>query len=92
MNIEVRLTPRASRDEIAGWRGDQLLVRVTAPPADDRANRALRRLLAKRLGIAVGGVEIVRGRRARTKLVRVDAEASEVRRRLPPPGASGPGG
>jgi uncharacterized protein (TIGR00251 family) len=70
--IAVRLVPRARADEIAGRRGDALLVRVTAPPVDGRANEALCRLLARRLGVAAGRVSVVRGRGARDKLVRVE--------------------
>jgi len=69
--IEVRLQPRASRDEILGLRDGVLHVRVSAPPVAGEANRALCRLIAGRLGIAVSRVEIVRGERARRKVVAV---------------------
>src|SRR5512145_2507637 len=69
LTVEVR--PRAGRDEIVGWRGAVLRVRVTAPPADGAANEAVRTLLAERLGCARSRVEIVRGQTARTKVVRV---------------------
>jgi uncharacterized protein (TIGR00251 family) len=69
--IEVRLQPRASRDELVGLRDGVLHVRVCAPPLDGEANRALCRLLAGRAGIARTRVEVVRGVRARNKLVRV---------------------
>ena len=67
--VRVRLQPRASREEIVGVRNGALLVRVTAPPVDDRANRALCRLIAKRAGVAASGVEIIRGVHGRDKLV-----------------------
>ncbi|HEY5390189.1 MAG TPA: DUF167 domain-containing protein [Solirubrobacteraceae bacterium] len=71
VRIEVRLQPRASRDEILGLRDGVLHVRVSAPPVADAANRALCRLIAGRLGIAVSRVEIVRGERGRFKIVAV---------------------
>ena len=81
--VAVRLSPRASRTEIAGFEGDELRVRVTAPPVDGRANEALTRLLAKRLGLARGDVRIVAGHGSRQKVVAIDGiAASEVRRRL----------
>ena len=52
-------------------RNGVLLVRVTAPPLDGRANRALCELLAKRLGIAPSRVRVLRGERSRDKLVEV---------------------
>jgi uncharacterized protein (TIGR00251 family) len=81
MNINVRLIPRSSRERIDGWRDGRLLVRVS-PPVEGKANRALRRLLAKRVGIAAGRVEVVRGERSRDKVVRLDADPAVVRARL----------
>jgi uncharacterized protein len=67
----VRVQPRASRDAVGGeWRG-ALKVRLTAPPVDDKANEALRRLLAERLNVPLGAVTILAGARARTKRVAV---------------------
>ncbi len=81
--LAVRLSPRASRTEIAGFEGDELRVRVTAPPVDGRANEALTRLLAKRLGLARGDVRIVAGHGSRQKVVAIDGLAEpEVRLRL----------
>jgi uncharacterized protein len=77
-DLTVRLQPRARRDEIVGERNGVLVVRVTAPPVDGRANDALCRLIAKRAGVAPSRVEIVRGHVGRDKVVRVagvDAEA-----------------
>jgi uncharacterized protein (TIGR00251 family) len=72
--LDVRLTPRASRAgvEVAG---DLVRVRVTAPPAEGRANAALIDLLAKRLGVAKRDVTIVRGHTSRTKRVAIEGLA-----------------
>ena len=70
--IKVRLQPRSSRSEIAGERAGAVLVRVTAPPVDGKANAALCRLIAERVGVPRRAVEVVRGRSARDKVVRVD--------------------
>lgn len=81
--VTVRLTPRASREEIAGEREGAILVRVTAPPVDGAANEALVRLLAKTLRVPKGAVAIVSGETSRTKIVRVEGlDESEVRGRL----------
>jgi hypothetical protein len=83
VDLEVRLQPRASRDEIAGMRGGRLLVRVTAPPVGGRANKALCDLIAKRAGVARGKVTIVRGERSRDKVVRVEtSDPAALRRSL----------
>lgn len=81
--LAVRLVPRASRDEIVGFEGETLRVRVTAPPVAGRANAALTRLVAKRLGVARGAVRVVAGQGSRQKVLAVDGlAAEEVRRRL----------
>ena len=83
VRLSVRLTPRASREEIAGFEGETLRVRVTAPPVEGRANRALVRLLAKRLGLPRGAVHVVTGQTSRSKVVAIDGlDATELRRRL----------
>lgn len=81
--IAVRLTPRAHREEIVGLRDGVLHARVTAPPLDGRANRALCRLIARRLAIAPSRVAVVHGHGARQKLVRVEgADSGTLRRAL----------
>jgi uncharacterized protein len=70
--IEVRLRPRGHKDELLGMRDGVLQVRVTAPPVDGKANRALCKLVAKRAGVAPSRVSVVRGEKSRDKLVRVE--------------------
>jgi uncharacterized protein len=67
----VRVAPRASRDAIEGEYDGSLKVRLTAPPVDDQANHALRRLLAARLNVPLGAVRIVAGEKNRSKRVAV---------------------
>jgi len=78
----VRVIPRASRDELAGMRDGRLLVRVTAPPLDGRANAAVCALLAKAAGVPKGAVRVVRGEASRDKRVRIDGDAPVVRAAL----------
>jgi uncharacterized protein (TIGR00251 family) len=69
--VKVRLRPRGKGDELLGMEGGVLRARVSAPPLDGKANRALCRLIAKRIGIAPSRVSVVRGEKARDKVVRV---------------------
>jgi uncharacterized protein (TIGR00251 family) len=69
--VEVRVIPRAKRDEMAGERGGRLLVRTTAPPVDGKANEAVCRLVAEHLGVARSAVELVRGHTSRDKTLRI---------------------
>jgi uncharacterized protein len=69
VTFAVRVTPRASRDAVGGEHDGALKVRLTAPPVDDRANDALRRLLANCLNVPIAAVRIVAGEKSRTKRV-----------------------
>ena len=69
--FKVRVQPRASKNELAGFFEGALRVRVTAPPVEGEANEACRSLLAKILNVPKSGVEIVSGRKGRNKQVRV---------------------
>ena len=82
--IAVRVTPRASKDEIVGWRDDGvLLVRLTAPPVEGAANEALCRLIARAVRVAPSRVSVVRGERSRDKVVAVEGfDATSLRAAL----------
>jgi len=73
--------PRARRTEVVGERGDRIVVRVTAPPVDGRANDALCALVADRAGVPGGRVSVVRGHSSRDKTVRVEGVDAEALRR-----------
>jgi uncharacterized protein len=72
----VRVTPRASRNEIAGSREGALLIRVTAPPVEGAANDAVVRVLATALGLPPSEIRIERGGQARQKVVSVPEQAA----------------
>lgn len=70
--ISVRTQPRARSDGFAGLRDGVLVVRVTAPPVDGRANAAVCRVLAELLDLRPSRLTIIRGERARDKVVAVE--------------------
>ena len=69
--VRVRVQPGAKRDELAGLRDGRLVVRVTAPPVEGKANTAVCKLLAKITGIPPSRVEVVRGASSREKTIRL---------------------
>ncbi|MBI3773009.1 MAG: YggU family protein [Gammaproteobacteria bacterium] len=77
--LELRVQPRASRDEISGLHGERLKVRITAPPVDGAANSHLLAFLAKVFGVAKSQVTLLAGESGREKRVRI-----EQPRQLPP--------
>jgi uncharacterized protein YggU (UPF0235/DUF167 family) len=83
VRLSVRLTPRAGSDVVDGVVDGVLRVRVAAAPAEDAANRALLRLVARELGIPPSEVRLVSGARGRDKVVAVQAEPRAVTARWP---------
>ncbi|OGP55618.1 MAG: YggU family protein [Deltaproteobacteria bacterium RBG_13_52_11] len=71
ITFKVLLQPRASREGIDGLHGDAVKVRVFAPPLEGKANKALKRFIAKKLNISSSQVEIIAGQRSRQKLLRI---------------------
>jgi len=68
--LRVRVVTRAKREGLAPG-SDRVTVRVGTPPIDGRANRAVRKMLAKAFGVSLGAVTIRSGERGRDKLVHV---------------------
>lgn len=80
---EIRLSPKASRDEFSGVRRDaggktRLIAKVRAAPENNRANMALVALLAKALKRPKSDIEIVAGATSRTKTVLIRVLQSEL--------------
>jgi len=69
--LKVRVQPGSSRNEIAGRREGVVIIRVTAPPVDGKANKAACKLLADLCDIPPTSVEVVRGESRRDKTVRL---------------------
>ena len=82
LSFTIRVTPRASANTVAGERDGVLLVRVTAPPVEGKANDAVVALLAKLLGTPRGAIRVVSGAGARTKRISVPRDAEAALHRL----------
>jgi len=82
VTFTIRVTPRASADAVGGERDGALLVRVTAPPVEGKANDAVVELLAEALDLPRAAVHVARGAAARTKRISVPRGAEAAVRRL----------
>lgn len=77
--LSLRVIPGARKTEIVGVQGDDLKLKVAAPPVDGAANKQIIAFLAKKvLGVSRSAVTIVTGERGRSKRVHVRAPASDI--------------
>lgn len=82
--LAVKLQPRASLNEIGEALGNELRIKVTAPPVDDAANEALLRLLSEALDCPRNRIELLRGQTSRHKTIKLYGFTAEaVAARLP---------
>ena len=83
VRLPLKVVPGAAQSGIAGWLGDALKVRVSAPPARGRANAEVIALLARRLGLPKSALGIAAGSNSAHKTLQVTGLAeAEIMRRL----------
>lgn len=81
MRARIRVKPSASRNQVGGCYpapdGDRLVVAVTAPAVDGRANSAVQVVLAQALGVPKRDVAVVAGHTSRNKVVEVPPDCEQ---------------
>jgi hypothetical protein len=70
--VTIRVSPGAKRDEIVGWQGSTLRIRVRAAPEKGKANDSVCALIAAATGTPKKSVLVERGHTSRDKLLLVD--------------------
>jgi len=81
--IDLKVIPNASRDQIVGWYGNALKVKTATPPEGGKANKAICALLAKELNLAKNAVSVVKGATSPLKTVRLEGiSEAELRERI----------
>lgn len=80
--LRVKAVPNASKDEICGWLGEELKIRVAAPPEGGRANARIVEVLAGVLGVPEGGIRVVTGGGSPRKILEVTGSSLEHLRKI----------
>jgi uncharacterized protein len=84
LEVPLHVQVRARRDEIAGVHNGALKLRISAPPVDDAANRAVVAFFASLLAIPKSRLRIVSGQKSRNKVLRIEGiSLDELRSHLP---------
>lgn len=82
MRFAIRVKAGAARTKVGGSWGEALVVAVTAPAIDGRANEAVRKAVAEAFQVRARQVAIVSGSRSRDKVVEIDPAPADGVRRL----------
>lgn len=81
--LELKITPKSSRDAVLGWLGEALKIAVTAPPENGKANTAVLAVLARTLDVPGSAIELLSGHGTARKRVAISGlDAAELRRRI----------
>lgn len=78
MRLSIKVVPGASRDEISGWLGDRLKIRVKAPAESGKANTAVIKLLASALKISRRDITIISGGASPRKTIEIKSQDPTV--------------
>lgn len=70
--ITVKVIPRSSKNELVEQKDGTYKAKLTAPPVDGEANKALIKLLAQEFNVAKSLIRIVKGESAKTKIIALD--------------------
>jgi uncharacterized protein len=76
-SIAVVVTPKSGKNEVVGWRGSELSVRVAVAPEGGKANLAVCKTLADALGVPKTSIKVARGETARHKIVEIDGMSDD---------------
>lgn len=80
--IKLYVQPKASRNEIAGLHNDALKIRLTTPPVEGRANKAVIAFLAKLLHLPKSSISIRSGLQNRNKQVLIHGSEENIARQI----------
>ena len=81
--LRVHIVPNAKIDKVSGEYNSAIKIKLRAPAIEGKANAALRRFLAEKLGIPQRAIVLEHGERSRDKVIRIDQLSDEdIRRRL----------
>jgi uncharacterized protein (TIGR00251 family) len=72
LKLSIKVHPGASKNELTGFKGDVLHIKVTARPEKGRANSALIDFLSDVFGIAKSRISIVRGGSSHDKVIEIE--------------------
>jgi len=78
MRLSVYIQPGAKKTETAGMHDGMIKIRISSPPVEGAANKALIKFISKKLKISKNSVKIASGEKSRNKILEIESDAEEV--------------
>lgn len=75
--LGVKIIPQSSKNEIVGWEGEWLKIKIQKPPEKGRANKALIEFLAESFNISKMDIELASGESSRLKSLLIHGKKKE---------------
>jgi len=83
VTLKIRVVPNAKKSEFSGYREDELVLRLNAPPVEGRANKAAVEFLSEYFGVAHSAILLLRGESSRHKIFQiVGLKSDDLERKL----------
>jgi len=83
VTLKIRVVPNAKKSEFFGYREDELVLRLNAPPVEGRANKAAVEFLSEYFGVARSAILLLRGESSRHKIFQiVGLKSDDLERKL----------
>jgi uncharacterized protein len=83
IRLKVRVIPNARKNEVIGFTGDEIRLKIKAPAVDGKANAALIQYLAELTKVPRSRIRLEAGEKARTKIIELDGSTpDEIRERI----------
>jgi uncharacterized protein (TIGR00251 family) len=81
--LKVRVIPNARKTEFSGYRDDEIVLRLSAPAVEGKANKAAVEFVSRYFGVARSAVLLIGGERSRHKIFQiVGLEDDDLERKL----------
>lgn len=77
MKLKVFIQPNSKNNEVIGFYGEALKIKIKAAPVDGEANSALIRFLSQQIGIPQKNITLLHGQTGKNKLIEIDSSLSE---------------
>ncbi|NLZ16700.1 MAG: YggU family protein [Desulfobulbaceae bacterium] len=80
--LRIHVQPRAAQNQVAGLQGEALKLRLSAPPVDGKANKAVLAFLAELFSLPKSALSLKSGQQSRQKTILISGASEATIRKI----------